>query len=93
MNFRYNILSGNYIFHIFFIHIGGESNEDFDAMIGKDGQVAMASIVINGDKVNAISTMQSSRDRSKVDFRILKYSAGFPTISVTDDVSSWQVGK
>ena len=62
-------------------------------MIGKKGQEARASIHVNNTKVTAVSYIKTKLFSSKVDFRILRPAIGFPTISVTDDVSSWQVGK
>ena len=83
--------------HVFvmlcFYHSGGDAHQAFDPMIGKEGQVARASIVVNDTKVSAISYMKSELFSSKVDFRVLHPSAGFPTISVTDDISSWNVGR
>ena len=63
-------------------------------MIGTDVLVARASIVQNERKVTAVSKIMA-KDwlHSTVDFHILSETVGFPTLTVVDDISSWQPGK
>ena len=63
-------------------------------MIGTDVQVARASIVVNEKKVTAVSLIMAQESHnSRIDFHILSQSVGFPTLTVVDDISSWQPGK
>ena len=63
-------------------------------MIGIDSQTVRASIVANDKKVTAVSyiSAQNSGD-SVIDFHILSQSVGYPTLTVVDDISSWQPGE
>ena len=84
-----------HVFVIEWVYVaGGASDESYKPMIGTDVLVARASIVQNERKVTAVSKIMA-KDwlHSTVDFHILSETVGFPTITVVDDISSWQPGK
>ena len=73
---------------------GGQANEAFKLMIGTNLQEARASIVVNDKKVTAVSHIRAwDIGKSVIDFRILSQSVGYPTLSVADDINTWQIGK
>ena len=76
-----------------FHYLGGDVDEAYEPAIGRKRQDACASIFVDNKKVTAVSSIRPSRRDCEVQFRIVDASSAFPTISVLDDVSSWQIGK
>ena len=75
---------------------GGTVHESFDVGAGKYGAVARANIVVDSKKISAVSCIRCNEGvewKALPHFQILDLDAGFPTLSVVHNVSSWSIGK
>jgi len=68
--------------------------QTMDRQIGKISSTAMCSVEIEGHKVTSKSHINALKaGLSRIDLLILTPDLGYPTITVIDDISSWNVGK